>query len=567
MMTTSSPDAGAPEWLRRAADPGRGVLRAAAACQVLETVFTIVSWTALARLAEGLLVGGARPGWSDLGLLVTGGLLAAAAAWAAARLQAAGRRRISGTIRRDLVSRLLTRGRHGTVPDAARASLAAVELADDVTDYHADVLPLRIAAPMSMAVIAIVTSAVHWPAAVILLLATVIVVPNLRLVGLFAKDGVEEQAAATGRLAAVVLDSFRGMRTLHSLGAVRRRRATLAEAADRLDSATMATVRRAFLSGAVMELVISYAIAVNATYIGLSLLGYLSIGAFPQTTLFNGLTALLLCPMYFAPMRALAAAFHARERAAAAAPAIQALLDGEPEEPDHRRPANAPSGPTSVSVERVSVTFAAASAPVLSEVSLTIDAGRWVAVTGPSGAGKTTLLSLIAGGLAPSSGSVRWRTSEGTIAPRLGGCAWIGQRTVIMPDSVAYNISLGRPDASRSEIERAAAAARLTDVVERLPSGLDTPLGEGGSGLSTGESRRIAIARALLRGAELWILDEPTAHLDPDAEARVMDSLRAAAGGRTVVIATHSATVARAADVVLAVRDGAVVQVREVVTA
>jgi ATP-binding cassette, subfamily C, bacterial CydD len=107
----------------------------------------------------------------------------------------------------------------------------------------------------------------------------------------------------------------------------------------------------------------------------------------------------------------------------------------------------------------------------------------------------------------------------------------------------------------------------LTDVVARLPEGLDTPLGEGGAGLSTGEARRIAIARAFLSDADLWVLDEPTAHLDLDAEAQVIDALHNATHGRTVVVATHSAPLARSADSVLTIADGSIHATREAIPA
>lgn len=565
-MTTSSPATGERDWLKAAATPGGGALRMAAACQVLDTAFTVVQWTALAWLANDLLTRGANPGWPQLSALAAGGMLAATAAWAAARFQATGRARISSAIRHDLVARLLAAGPRRTDPDPAAAALATVELADDVADYHAEALPRHVSAPLSMVLIVLVTAVLQWPAAVILLLASLILVPNMRLAGQFAKEGADEQLAATNRMAAVVLDSFRGMHTLHNLAATGRRRTTLAEAAGRLNAATMATVRRAFLSSAVMEVVITYSIAVNATYIGLSLLGYLHLPAVPQVTLANGLTVLLLCPMYFASLRAIAATYHTRERAVAAVPTMTALLTDAAAVPD-LRPDAAPSGPVTVAVDGASFSFPGSLEPILDEVNLNVPAGQWVAVTGASGAGKTTLLSLIAGVRAPSTGSVGWLTPNGAVAPQLGGCAWIGQQTVILPGSIADSIRLGRPDASRADIDRAAAAAGLTDIVARLPEGLDTQLREYDCCLSTGESRRIAIARALLRDAQLWVLDEPTAHLDPDAEAEVVDALGVAAHGRTVVMATHSAQLARAADTVLVVSDGTVHPSREAIAA
>jgi ATP-binding cassette subfamily C protein CydD len=220
-----------------------------------------------------------------------------------------------------------------------------------------------------------------------------------------------------------------------------------------------------------------------------------------------------------------------------------------------------------VVLDDVTVSFPESSSPVLRDVDLTIPSGRWTAVTGASGAGKTTLLSVVAGARKPSSGAVRWLTPAGVTAPRLGGCAWIGQQTVILPGSVSDNIRIGRPAASAADVAAAMAAAGLADVVGALPDGVDTQLGEGGWGLSTGEARRIAIARAFLRDAELWVLDEPTAHLDTAAEAQVIEALRAATEGRTVIVATHSAALAGRADSLITVAGASVRSVREVIAA
>ena len=455
---------------------------------------------------------------------------------------------------------LLPAGQRHAEPDPATAALATVELTDDIADFHAQSTPQRLSAPVSMTLILGLTAMLQWPAAVILLLASLLIPLNMRLAGLFAKEGADAQAAAGARLAAVVLDSFRGMRTLRSIGALERRRSELARAAGELNATTIAVIRRASLSGAVMDVVITFSIAANATYIGLSLLGYVRIGAAPGMTLFRGLLALLICPMYFQPMRAMAAAFHSRERALSAVPAISGLLV-EPSSNAERVP---PTGePATVVLDNVSVHFPAADEPTLHGLNLTVQAGSWTAVAGPSGAGKTTLLSLIAGVRAPSQGTVRWLTPTGASAPWLGGCAWIGQQTVLLPGSIGDNIRIGRPDAGRAAIERAVAAAGLAEVVARLPLGLDTPLGEGGWGLSTGEARRIAIARAFLSDAGLWVLDEPTAHLDADTEAQIIVALRNATRGRTVIVATHSTALARSADRLFGLTDGTIHTVRE----
>ncbi|MFI6833776.1 ABC transporter ATP-binding protein/permease [Kribbella sp. NPDC050241] len=553
---TATVEAG--EWLAAAAAPGRRWLLLAAGCQALETTFTIVQWAGLAWVAHCVL--DARPSWQGAGVLFGGGLLAAGAAWRTARFQAVGRQRIAQAIRRRLVGGLLPAGQRHAEPDPATAALATVELTDDIADFHAQSLPQRLSAPVSMALILVITAMLQWPAAVVLLLASLLIPLNMRLAGLFATEGADAQAAASTRLAAVVLDSFRGMPTLRNIGALGRRRSELAGAAGDLNAATIAVVRRAALSGAVMDVVITFSIAANATYIGLSLLGYVRIGAAPGMTLFRGLLALLICPMYFQPMRAMAAAFHSRERALAAVPAISGLLVESSSTAERVPPAG---DRVTVVLDNVSFRFPAADESTLDGLNLTVHAGWWTAVAGPSGAGKTTLLSMIAGVRPPSHGTVRWLTPTGASEPWLGGCAWIGQQTVLLPGSIGDNIRIGRPDASRSEIERAVAAAGLAEVVARLPRGLDTPLGEGGSGLSTGEARRIAIARAFLSDAGLWVLDEPTAHLDADTEAEIIVALRNATRGRTVIVATHSAAIARSADLLLGLADGTVHTVRE----
>src|SRR3954453_21933825 len=211
-------------WLDASAAPGRGCLRLAAVCEVLETVFTVAQWTALAWVAQGMLDGRPQPTSAMLGLLFAGGFLMAGAAWGTARYHAAGRQRIAHAVRRRLVAALLPSVPRRDEPEAATASLATVELTDDVAEYHAQALPQRLSAPASMVVIFLVTAAVQWPAAMILLLSSLLIPLNMRLAGLFAKEGADERVAASTRLGAVVLDSFRGMLTLPSIGALARRR-------------------------------------------------------------------------------------------------------------------------------------------------------------------------------------------------------------------------------------------------------------------------------------------------------------------------------------------------------
>lgn len=184
----------------------------------------------------------------------------------------------------------------------------------------------------------------------------------------------------------------------------------------------------------------------------------------------------------------------------------------------------------------------------LHAVDLHLVPGERVAVVGPSGSGKSTLLSLIAGELPPLSGTVR--------AP---SASWLTQRVALFQDSLADNLRLADPAADEARLWTVLRDAGLAADVERLARGLDTPLGEGGLGLSGGQARRLALARLLLRPARLWLLDEPTESLDADTARDVLARLRARAGGRTLLIATHLRREAALADRLLVLDHGRVV--------
>ncbi|MER6135588.1 ATP-binding cassette domain-containing protein [Streptomyces sp. NPDC001815] len=564
-MTTNEMDERSDDaWLAACAAPGRHWFRLSGTLRTLETLFTITRWGALAWTAQAVMNrAGAHETWGLVAFAVTS-VLAVGVGWTAGTLATRGACAVATGLRKQLTGALLPTAGRISETGPAEAAWAMVDLAEDVADFHAQTAPMSRSAPLSMVAVLAVTAAVHWPAAIVLVLTTALLPLNMRLAGLFAQHGADRQSAATRHLNAVVLDSFRGMRTLRELGAVGRRGRTLATAAERLNKTTMSVLRRAFLSGMVMDVVITFSIAVNATYIGLSLLGYVQVPHAPRLDLFTSLLVLLVCPMYFAPLRARASAFHQRERATVAACAIRGVVKDTPAEVP-RAAGPQLTEPVGVSLTAVRFRYGGADHDTVN-ADAEFAPGSWTAITGASGSGKSTLLSLIAGLIRPSAGQVRWQTSSIRQPPALGGSAWVGQQTVLLDATLRDNIRLGRPGATEQQVWRAVDAAGLSAVIEGLPEGLNTRLGEGGWGVSTGEARRIAIARAFLRGARLWILDEPTAHLDADSEREVVEALRRATHACTVIVATHSYALAAAADTVLAIDDGLLHDARPVNT-
>lgn len=193
---------------------------------------------------------------------------------------------------------------------------------------------------------------------------------------------------------------------------------------------------------------------------------------------------------------------------------------------------------------------------IIRGVSLDIAPGEIVALVGPSGSGKTSLLHLLLG-LAPlSAGRVTIDAIElGTGILLAPATAWVGQTPLIIPATLCANIALAWPAATTDEIEAAARRAGLAPML--AARGLDAPIDARGGGLSGGEIRRIALARALLKPSVVLLLDEPTAHLDPAAEAALIETIRAACRGRTTLIATHSAALAAIADRIVALEPAA----------
>jgi ATP-binding cassette subfamily C protein CydD len=538
--------AGDRDWLARSSAPGRRAFQAAALGRCVAQAATVGGWAAIAVLV-------ADRTWAALvGLVLAGGARAGALA-VSRRWARRGARQVADSLRAALLRAVLP-GRGGdTRPEGSAAAHALVELTDHVANHQARTEPARRAAAPSCVLVLLVVAVVHWPVALILATATPILAVNLRLAGLATEDAEHRQLAEVRSLSQQLLDRFRGMRTLVTLGAVERELRVVEQACDRLNQATMVVLRRAFVVSGVLDAVITCAIAVCATYVGLLLLGYVHAAWLPSLGFTGGLLVLVLCPVYFAPLRDYATGYHERDEALAAAQVLRGLLsrDGQPAE---SRPNPLPA-PPEIRLTGVTVDPAGPRGTILRDVTTTVPAGRLTVLVAPSGEGKTTLLRLVAGLTTPQQGDVTLvdpATGQAS-GPRPGVAGWVGQSTVLVPGTLADNIAIADPAAAPESIAGAAWEAGLDPVL-----GLDTTLGEGGWGVSAGQARRVALARALLRDAPLWLLDEPTAHLDRQTERELLDTMLAVAAGRTVLVATHSAELIRRADVVLRLDRGRV---------
>ncbi|GAA3282179.1 hypothetical protein GCM10020218_036800 [Dactylosporangium vinaceum] len=349
------------------------------------------------------------------------------------------------------------------------------------------------------------------------------------LVGKSTGARTQRQWHELTRLGGHFLDTVRGLATLRAFGREAAYVRRVRENAEGYRRATMRTLRLAFLSALVLELVATVSVALVAVPVGLRLLdGRLTLGV--------ALAVLLLAPEAYLPLRALGARFHASQEGLAASAEIDAVLDRAPNATTEAR---LPSPDAPIALDGVEVRYGDVVA--LRDATLAIEPGDRVALVGPSGGGKSTLLSLILGFTEPAAGrvlvggadlrdldSAAWRA-------RL---AWLPQRPHLFAGTVADNIRLGASARSLDDVVAAARAAEADGFVRALPDGYDTDLAL--HGLSSGQRQRLAMARAWLRAdASVLLLDEPTARLDPASEAAIVASAARLATGRTALLVAH----------------------------
>lgn len=409
-----------------------------------------------------------------------------------------------------------------------------VEQVESLDGYFARYLPQQWLALIAPLMILLLVFWLDWLAALFLLFAAPLIPLFMALVGMSAEKISQQHMLEAGRLAGHFLDRVRSLTSLQLFGQVPAATQSVEAAAQRYRDVTMRTLRVAFLSSAVLEFFASVAIAVAAMYIGFGLLGYIQYGPAAELTLFSGLLILLLAPEFFQPLRTLAQAYHDRAAALGAADGLAAL---QVEAAGLAPVGSLAAGATDDDIRVVDLSLSyPGRGRVLEHISLRVATGEVVALVGPSGAGKSSLLHCLAGFVAPESGHIHLFGQPPTQQP----LAWLGQRPWLIQGSWADNLRLTAPDALDSELLQAIEAVGLGYLLRSLPEGLQTPLGEGGRGLSGGQGQRLALARVWLSDARLVLLDEPTASLDAESEAEVIEALRALSGsGKTVVMATH----------------------------
>ncbi len=458
----------------------------------------------------------------------------------------------------------LLRGAHGLGPYALRAQASGdlitrlVDGIDAVLAYCARYLPQLGNAVLVPVLLAIFVFPADWVSGLILLATAPLIPLFMVLVGRAAGRASERRYAQLTRLGATFIEALGGLVTLRQLGAAERFAQRLEGEGEEYRALTMQVLRVAFLSALVLEFFATVSIAIVAVLIGFRLLwGELHIRA--------GLFVLLLAPEFYLPLRALGGLRHTRMDALAAAQHLAALDTAAPAAAaSPARAAPVPcSSPPEIRIEHVSHAHRGRGAG-LRDCTLVLQPRRVTALVGATGAGKSTLLNLLLGFAAPDSGRIRIDGLElGALDPaQWRACvAWVPQQAHVFEGTVRDNLLLAAAHADAAALQRAAEASGLAAVLARHARGWDTPLGERGLGLSGGELQRLALARALLREeARVWLLDEPTAHLDAAGARAVESVIRAAAATRTVLLVAHRLSAVRSADWVAVLHEGRLIE-------
>jgi ATP-binding cassette subfamily C protein CydD len=546
--------------LTEALQPGRRRLAAAGGLTAAATAATAAGFFAVAAVAQDVLQRQSSWALDSVWLLVLAGAAAVRAAFGylAARLAVDGALTVERRLRARLLDRLV--GGAGSSLGSAAQATAVMDEVERIGSYAERYQPARMAAMLVPLVLLAAVFPLNWLVGIVLVLCAPLPPVNLSIIGMGTASVARRHAAELRHLSGYFLDRLRGLATLRALGAEEAELERVSDASQRLAQSSMAVLRVAFVSAAALEAIVTVAVAVVAIYIGLTLLGYVQVPGIPgHMSLRTGLFLLMVTPLYFQPVRALAAAYHERADALAAIEALQPLLEAAPA--DSQRAAARPlTGPPAIKISGLTVTFPGRELPALDHVSLEIGPGEVIGVTGASGAGKSTLLRALAGELEPTSGIVRLDgvPPQGVVRT---GIAWLGQRPYLFSGTLADNIALGcaGSEAHVLHLRRAALSAGLGGVLARLPDGLDTPVGEGGWGLSGGEAHRVALARTFLGHAPLVLLDEPTAHLDAASEAGVTDIIATLSRSATTILASHSPALLAICDRVITLDRGGLI--------
>lgn len=446
--------------------------------------------------------------------------------------------RIGADVRKQLLDQLF---RLGPAFTKKKGTGKLVTLAMEGIAQYRQYLQLFLPKMVNMAVIPVMVLVYVWTldetSAVILIVTLPILIVFMILLGLVAQRKAAKQWRSYEKLSNHFTDSLRGLETLRYLGISKKHSRNIGEVSKRYRKATMSTLKVAFLSSFALDFFSMLSIATVAVFLGLRLIE-------GDLLLLPALTALMLAPEYFLPVREVGNDYHATLNGKEANEAIQVILEekGFREQETQSVQLNEWNEQSELTLQDVSVLHDEHAPYSIQDVDLTVKGKKKIGIIGASGSGKSTLTDVLGGFVEPSAGEI---ILNGKPLAHLQLAAW-QKEVVYMPQhpylfhmSLRENIRFYEPNATDEDVERAVEEAGLSQLVADLPNGLDEVIGEQGRGLSGGQAQRIALARTVLGQRSIMLLDEPTAHLDIETEYELKKTMLPLFENKLVFLATH----------------------------
>jgi len=545
-------------WLWRNKDLARHAIGAAVGLGLLSGFLLIAQAWLLARVIYAVVIDGMTLSyvmpWLWMMLAIFG--LRAALAWLSEQAGFHAAAKLKEDIRSKLFRHLQALGpAYLYTKHSGELTATLVDAVEALDPYYSKYLPqTALAALIPLSILAFVLPA-DWQSALVFCITAPLIPFFMVIIGKGAERLNQKQWRKLSRMSAHFLDVLQGLTTLKLFNVSRQEAKVIAQISDKYRRSAMSVLRVAFLSSASLEFFSTISIAIVAVWMGFRLL-------WREMDAQQAFFILLLAPEFFLPLRKLGAGYHARLEAVGAVQGILKILNTPV--PSNQAKVKKIQDATRLSVKFEGVRFSYdGEEPALEGVSFSILPGQTVALVGASGAGKSTMINLLLGFIRPQQGRI---TINGICLDELqdehwlSNVAWVPQRPTIFYGTVADNIRLGKSEADLADVIKAARMANADAFIRQLPKSYETVLDEGGRRLSGGQRQQIAIARAFLKDAPLVVLDEATAHLDPQSQSRIQTAMTKLAEGRTMLMIAHRLATVREADRIIVLNEGRIAE-------
>jgi len=545
-------------WLWRNKDLARHAIGAAVGLGLLSGFLLIAQAWLLARVIYAVVIDGMTlpyvMSWLWMMLAIFG--LRAALAWLSEQAGFHAAAKLKEDIRGKLFRHLQALGpAYLYTKHSGELTATLVDAVEALDPYYSKYLPqTALAALIPLSILAFVLPA-DWQSALFFCITAPLIPFFMVIIGKGAERLNQKQWRKLSRMSAHFLDVLQGLTTLKLFNVSRQEAKVIAQISDEYRRSAMSVLRVAFLSSASLEFFSTISIAIVAVWMGFRLM-------WREMDAQQAFFILLLAPEFFLPLRKLGAGYHARLEAVGAVQGILKILNTPV--PSNQAKVKKIQDATRLSVKFEGVRFSYdGEEPALEGVSFSILPGQTVALVGASGAGKSTMINLLLGFIRPQQGRI---TINGICLDELqdehwlSNVAWVPQRPTIFYGTVADNIRLGKSEADLADVIKAARMANADAFIRQLPKSYETVLDEGGRRLSGGQRQQIAIARAFLKDAPLVVLDEATAHLDPQSQSRIQTAMTKLAEGRTMLMIAHRLATVREADRIIVLNEGRIAE-------